>query len=185
MKALAAIPQAVTRSEWKRAVHIDHVHEDALIDAYLVAAQEVVETATRRPLLPRAVEFNWRALSSARWWFPVAPVQSLTAVAVQVVDGSFFDIDAGLVRLEQAHDEPQLVLLPGALDLLAEGGLVRVRAEVGDALPRAALKQAIILLAKDWYEAGIAVEKKEAMDVSFGCRALMRQSIYVRPREAA
>ena len=36
---------------------------------------------------------------------------------------------------------------------------------------------------KDWYEAGIAVEKKEFLDVSFGCRAIMKQRRYARPRE--
>lgn len=185
MQITGEVPLLVSVAEFKRALHILHDDDDPLFDGLLRAAQATVEDATRRPLTPRPVEFQFRPGTATRWWVPVCPVVSVTEVAVQAGDGSFSAISAATYRLEQAADEPSILFLTGALAGLAQGGLVRVRCAVGGGRERVALRQAIILLAKDHYEAGIAVEEKKFLEVSFGCKALMKQQRYMRPRELA
>lgn len=187
MQTIGAIPAALSVLDFKRSIHImpDDTDDDALFAAYLVAAQETVEAATRRPMLPRSVKFEARAAGYARWWFPVCPVSEVVSVMWQQTDGTWLSLDASAVRLEMADDEPQLVFPAGFWVGVSEGAAIAVEAVVGYAAPAlpVALKQAAYLLVKDWYEAGIAVEKKEFLDVSFGCRALMNQRKYSRPAE--
>lgn len=189
MQNIGIIPQLVDVTAFKRAVHImaDDADDDVLFAANLAGAQEVVETHTRRALTPRTLQIEARAVGWSRWWVPVCPVQSLTAVSVQSEDGTWQALTAASVRLESAADEPQLVFPAGFWDDALDVASVRFTFAAGyaEGLAPVSLGQAIILLAKDWFEAGIAVEKKEFLDVSFGCRALMKQWRYARPREFA
>ena len=186
MRALEAIPQAVQTADYKRSVHLlpQDVDDDVLFDSYLRAAQEVVEAGTRRPMSPRSVEFQERLIGSARWWFPVCPVIALTSVSYTGADGAEVPLDLYDIRLEMPHNEPQLVFAPGLWDAAPAGAVVTVVADVGhgvDTMPRQ-LFEATTLIVKDWYEAKIAVEEKKHLQTSFGCRALMRQVKYSRPR---
>lgn len=187
MEILGTMPQAVTAAAYKRAVHIlpDDAADDALFEGYLLAAQMTVEDATRRPMTPRNVTITTRATGWRRWWLPICPVTSITAIRWQDESGAWVDMDAGAVRLEMPQDEPQLVVPAGFWDGVSDGAAVAVDVAAGltDCDHKHPLGQAVILLVKDWYEAGIAVEKKEFLDVSFGCRAIMKQRRYYRPRE--
>ncbi|NBE05934.1 head-tail connector protein [Paragemmobacter ruber] len=184
MKAVGEVPAAVTAAAFKRAVHIIEgvTDDDPLITDLLRAAQDTVEAGTRRPMTPRAVLIEWRATSWARWWFPVAPVVSVASVSLQQGDGSFVALAPEAWRLEMAADEPSLVFADGAL---VAGRVVRVACSVGyaDGAGPHQLRQATILLAKEWMDAGIAVEAGQGVPISFGARALMRQVKYVRPAE--
>lgn len=187
MKSVTDIPQAVSLQDLKRSIHImpDDSEDDLLFTGYLTAAQEVVETATRRLISPRSVKFELRAVGCLRWWFPVCPVTDVTSLRWQQANGVWADLDFTAVRLESQDDEPQLVFPDGFWATVTDGAAVEVVADAGYSemtMPRP-LKQAAMLLVKDWYEAGIAVEKKEFLDVSFGCRAIMKQYRYARPRE--
>lgn len=187
MKNVEPVPPALSVAEFKRSIHImvDDEDDDVLFAAYLAVAQETVETATRRPMLARSVKFEMRASGYARWWFPVCPVAEVTSIKWQQGDGSWADLDATALRLEMPDDEPQLVFPAGFWGDVDDGAAIAVEAAAGYAeadLPLA-MKQAAYLMVKDWYEAGIAVEKKEFLDVSFGCRALMKQCKYSRPAE--
>lgn len=183
MKALTAIPQAVSLEEYKRAVHILDEDDNTLFTAYLKAGQEVVEDGSRRPMLPRSVKFDARLVGASRWWFPVCPVASLTALSWRDSSGAVQALDVASVQMEMADDEPQLVFPAGFWDGVSDGMVVSVTATVGYANGQTPerLKEAVILLAKDWYDAGIAVEEKKFLEVSFGCKALMRQMRYKRP----
>ncbi len=187
MRLLDPMPQAVSAAAYKRAVHIlpDDTDDDVLLNSYLTAAQLTVEKAARRPLLPRSVTLSARVTGWTRWWLPVCPVTEIESLRWQAEDGTWADLDISAVRLEMPHDEPQLVVPDGFFAAAPDGAAIELDATVGlDGVDHAhPLGQAVILLVKDWYEAGIAVEKKEFLDVSFGCRALMKQWRYHRPCE--
>lgn len=184
MKALDAAPQAVTKDEFKRAVHIVEEDDDVLIDAYLQAAQDVVETGTNHPLTLRNVEIAIRAGMGVRWWIPCSPVEEVSSIEWQE-GATWHALDHSSVVLETAFDEPQLVLPSGFWAGVPDGASVRVRMLVGfEAAPKP-LKQAVILIANDWLKAGIDPEHDGYTKVSFGCRALMRQAAYKRPQEWA
>ncbi|WP_370210962.1 hypothetical protein [Roseovarius sp.] len=186
MKALDTITAAVVVADFKRSRHIetDETADDALLEDLLAAAQAVVETGTNRPLTARSVEITFRAVGGLRWWFPCAPVNAVTKIEWQ--DGStWVELPLADVALEQGDDEPQLVFASGFWSSVSDGAAVRVTAEVGaDEVPRP-LREAIILIAGDWYEAGINPDKDKREMVSFGSRILMRQGRYSRPAEWA
>jgi len=181
------VPEAVSVSMFKRATHFSggDQDDDLSLAAYLSAAQEVVETASRRPIGARSVRFEAALIGDGaqtlRWWFPVAPVEALTKVQ-GLVGGVWQDLDRSLVRFEFGYDEPQFVMPSGFLSS-GETALA-IEATVGaDGDARtAALKQAIILITKGWFEAGIAVEDMSEPRLSFGAKALINQARYCRPR---
>jgi uncharacterized phiE125 gp8 family phage protein len=189
MKNIDAVAQAVSRDDYKKSVHVteDDIDDDDLFDLYLQGAQEVVEAATRRPMTQRSVEFQCRATGWRRWWFPVAPVADVTAISWQNEAGAWVDLGVSGIRIEQAFDEPQLIVPASFFSTVTDGAAIRITATVGHEVadrPRQ-LAQAVIMIVKDWFEAGIAIEKKEFLDVSFGCRALIKQVRYARPSEYA
>ncbi|WP_066706956.1 hypothetical protein [Celeribacter ethanolicus] len=177
------VPEAVSVSEFKRATHFSggDQDDDLSLAAYLMAAQEVVETASGRPIGVRSVRFEVPIQSGCtRWWFPVAPVAALTKIQ-GLVAGVWGNLDPGAVHVEFGHDEPQLVMPAGFLSSGEDAIAVEatVGADVG--AREKALKQAVILIAKSWFEAGISVEEFSEAQMSFGARALIRQARYKRP----
>ncbi|MDR7125505.1 hypothetical protein [Pseudotabrizicola sp. 4114] len=184
MQVIGEAPQAVSVAAFKRAVMIaeDDTDHDVALTAYLAAAQEVVETAARRPLTPRVVQFTTWAGLGLRWWVPLAPVSAVTAVAYD--DGSdWVDVLPAEFRLVQGFDEPQVLFTDAAFAGLSCLAGLRITATVGHVTPPKGLMQAVILLAKDWFDTGVAVEDHKETALNFGCRSLIRQARYVRPRE--
>ena len=183
------IPAGVDVADFKRSVHIAEgdLDDDSALALLLQAAEATVATATGHPLTPRAVECvvargGWR-----RWWFPVLPVADLTALAISDGAGGWLDQPLAGAWVQQAHDEPQLVLGAEWAGHGVAGDLLRVQAIVGgaEAGARARLRQAIFLLTKEWFEAGIAIEGDQLPSLSFGVRLLMKQARYRRPCEVA
>lgn len=156
----------VTPDEFRNAVHIDAAENDDAITLLLGAAVDVIETATRRVIMPQTVAFVLPACAWSRWWVPVAPVISL----VGAPEG---------YTLDAAHDEPQVLRASGA-----EAAELQVRVGYSEpaAIP-AALRQAIILLAKEWHDAGVSIDAAGAENakLSFGVMRLIRQRRYQRP----
>ncbi|MBI6628330.1 head-tail connector protein [Pontibaca salina] len=181
-----AVPNVVSATEFRRAIPSAEIcpDDDALIEMYLNAAQEVVSYASGRPLAPGEYEFTvqgyWR-----RWWFPCAPVSAITGLDVMGVDGDWQEQPLDDIQLVNGAMEPQLVLPVGWGGFHDSTGEIRVQAVVGHETPPLALKQAIILLAKEWLEAGLAVGEVELPKLAFGITSLIRQRRYMRPRECA
>lgn len=145
-------------------LHFDS-DESETIRALIEAATDVIETATNRPILTRVLKINLPAGSWSKFWLPCAPAVEL--------------IDAPGATLLTGHDEPCLVR--GDF----EGESVQVRVGYGlsasDTPPR--LRQAIILLVREWREFGLTVEEAVSTpQLSFGFRHLLRQSRYKRPQ---
>lgn len=186
MQVIGAVPQAVTAAEFKRAVHIDESETDDLLlfDALLGAAQEVVETATRRPMTQRQVMFTTWAGIGLRWWVPVAPVQAVTLVEIDT-GTAWATVDSAAWRLHRAHDEPQVVFTDAAFGTVEELAGLQITATVGPQAVPKPLAQAVILLAKDWFDTGVAVEAQKELPMNFGCRSLIKQARYMRPCEWA
>lgn len=190
MKYIGADPLvlAVTKAEFKRAVHIidSETDDDTLIDAYLGAAIEVVEVACRRPMLSRPVEFMAPAGDWTNWWFPVAPV--LTFDRISYIDaGAWVDLPTADFKVITEFDEPILVVPEGFRSGVVGCDALRIQATVGHtgATFPLAMKQAVILLVKEWFEAGIAVDDAVVAKLSFGIHTLIKQRRYARPCEVA
>ena len=105
----------------------------------------------------------------------------------QDANGQWITLDAAAARLETGEDEPQLVVPESYWPAAADGAPVAVDATAGliDVDHTHPLGQAVILLARDWYLAGVALERIDVTNVTFGARALMKQWRYQRPREFA
>lgn len=184
MKALEPVALAVTVEEVMQSLHLDDA-DAANIASCITDAQAVVERATRRPMTRRSVEFQARHTGWLRWWVPVAPLASLTSIAWQNDAGAWVDLGLTGVRLEQAFDEPQLVFPQAYFDGVSDGAAVRVIAAVGheaaDLPPQ--LSRAVKLMVKEWYDAGIAIERPDVPQMSFAVQRLIKQVKYVRPTE--
>ncbi|MBT3142911.1 hypothetical protein KL867_17720 [Ruegeria litorea] len=181
------VSPGVSLDSFKGAIHIalEDLDDDAALKASLSAAEAVVATATGRPLVSQNVEFVVTRGSWRRWWFPVLPVLELLSLAVDDGVGGWLDQPLSGAWVQQAFDEPQLVLNSDWAGHGLSGDLLRVQARVGgDAanhLPQ--LRQAIILLAKEWFEAGVAIDGQDVPKMSFGVHRLIKQVRYRRPLE--
>lgn len=177
-------PQAVSLEEFKRATHFieGDANDDAALGGYLLAAQSFVETASGRPLGVRSVRFTVAPIMGLRrWWFPVAPVGAITSVKV-FDDGVERLVDPADYRLAFGEDEPQLRFGAGVIG--AESEMIAIEAAVGspDGGLYLGLKQAILMIAKDWFEAGIAVDAVDASRLVISARTLIGQVKYTRPK---
>ncbi|WP_323789973.1 head-tail connector protein [Thalassovita sp.] len=186
MKFIGQTPlePAVSLEEFKRAIAApeDEVEDDLLLRDLLLAACEVVETACRRAMLPRAVEFMAPAGRWRRWWVPMVPLISVQSVAFQDEGGGWTELDQDGARIEALHDEPQLIL--SSAQRAQTSAPVRVQCIVGDAdrIPRQ-MRQAVILQAREWLDAGFALDEFKAQRLTFGFDRLVRQVRYRRPTE--
>jgi uncharacterized phiE125 gp8 family phage protein len=176
------MPAAASAADLKRAKHFEaaDASNDEVFNALLAAAQSVVETACNRPLTPRDVELDVIFEGGTRWWFPCCPVSSVSDV-VWFDGGGWRDVPRDGWRLVRGSSEPQLLFLGGAQSIIPSGAEMRITATVGEQAVPKGLWQAIILLAGDWFEAGINPEKPEFQKVVFGAKALIRQGRYRRP----
>ncbi|MBL3571792.1 hypothetical protein BV509_12275 [Rhodovulum sulfidophilum] len=173
-------PLGVSVEAYKRASHWEGDADNSRIEACLAAAQSAVETATRRPLTPRRVCFETAAGQGRRWWVPVAPARDLLGVTWSGAAGDTA-LDAGAARLLFPDTEPQILFAEGALAAVPEGSPLAITLSVGPDIVPPTLAQAVILIARDWLEAGIAIETVESPRIAFGARALIRQMRYRRP----
>ena len=182
------ITPAVDFAEFSRATHVDGGDDQVSIEAYLLAAQEVVETGMRRPLTRRTVQFEFDLACAGEfqeWFFPVAPVSSILKVSSWTGVTGDVEIAPGEYTLARGFDEPKLCFSWVAMSELSGAQTVKVEAEIGydvSFIP-ATSKQAIILIAKEWFDQGIGIGDAGEAHLSFGSKNLIKQNRYYRPCE--
>jgi uncharacterized phiE125 gp8 family phage protein len=182
------VPEAVTVPEFKAAVPMAEADEfDASLTMILRAATQAVEEGARRPILPRPVEILPPVTSEGwcRFWFPVAPVQAVTAVQIwNEATGLWVTLPGTDWSLDMAHDEPQLVLVEAVRQVYGAAA-VKLQATVGSTVPDDRLRQAVILIAQEWHLAGAGMGDVAPEVRSFAAHALIRQTRYRRPKVVA
>ncbi|MBL4761712.1 MAG: hypothetical protein JKY93_03320 [Gammaproteobacteria bacterium] len=182
------ITPSVTFEEFTRATHVDGDDDRLSIEAYLLAAQGIVETGTRRPLTRRTMRFEFeihRAGEFQAWFFPIAPVSEVLKVSAWSMDDGDVEIAPGEYALVRGFDEPKLCFSWSAMSDLSGAGLGKVEAEIGydDSYNSGELKQAIILIAKEWYDQDVSIGEAEEFRLSFGSKSIIKQKRYYRPCE--
>lgn len=181
------VAPAVSVEDFKRAVSIeqDVSDYDALFASYLAAAADVVATGANRPLSVGAYRFLLPLGAWSRWWFPCAPVVSLVSIEQRDSQGHWSPVPDGAFSLQAEYDEPQLCALNGWQGFDGDVSAARVTVNAGSEVTdptTLSLRQAVILIAKEWFEAGEEVEAARAK-LSFVPRSLIKQKRYQRPWE--
>lgn len=174
--------EPVTVQDFLDSRHIDEAEGVIMLRSLIASAVEATERGARRCIGLRRVEFLPPCGCWGSWYFPVAPVQRLEALAVlDEESGTWQDVPLAGVRLWRGHDEPALQLRDEAL----RGRHLRIWATVGHDRRTEALtlRQAVLLLAGEWYDAGITISDLTTAKLSMGWERLIRQARYRRPAE--
>jgi uncharacterized phiE125 gp8 family phage protein len=135
----------------------DDTVQEALLQGFLRAAVAAVEARTGKALLERPFEFtvhHWHRAD--RQPVPVAPVGSVSAVAILDATGQPRAIPLNALRLEIDGMRPCLAAVGGLLPSIPSGGSARVTFEAGygptwSHVP-ADLAQAVMMLATHYHE---------------------------------
>ena len=131
--------------------------QDQLLETFLRSALSAVEQRTAKAVLRRSFLWQltaWRGMR--REELPVAPVAAILAVRVIEGDGNVTTVDTSRYRLEPDMHRPHLAASGFGLPSIPVGGAVEVVFEAGYSqtwigVPND-LKQAVFLLAADFYE---------------------------------
>ncbi|WP_418593761.1 head-tail connector protein [Ponticoccus sp. (in: a-proteobacteria)] len=131
--------------------------QDGVMLSFLRAALAAIEARTGKALIVRSFLLSmedWQNRASQR--LPIAPVRSVTEVALVDVHGQARLVDPADYRLKPDAFDPALRPMRAALPAAPRGGSVELRFEAGygedfTAVPDD-LKQAVMLLAAHYYE---------------------------------
>lgn len=135
----------------------DDALQDGLLEGFLRAALAAVEARTGKALIERPFELTVQHWHRAdRQPIPVAPVGSVSAVALLDARGVATTVPLGSLRLEIDAMRPCLAPLGGLLPAIPAGGSARVAFEAGygpawSQVP-ADLAQAVMMLASHYHE---------------------------------
>jgi uncharacterized phiE125 gp8 family phage protein len=178
----AAVVQ-ITAADFKRSVHIleTETDDDPLIAELISSAVAVVDTGTAHPMAAADFEFDLPGGRWCQWWFPVRPVNSLTSVEVQDADGQWSELDLAGAYLLADHTEPRLVLADALASEVCAARAARVTANIGGS-PTPQHRQAVLMMVREWFNAGISVDTENPPELAFAIRNLMLQVRYKRPR---
>lgn len=131
--------------------------QDAVLRSFLRASLAAIEVRTSKALITRV--FTW---SVSQWRnagvqvLPLAPITTLSRVALVARDGTETDVDADAYWLERDAQSPRLRPTGTCLPRIPEAGSALIAFEAGfgtawDALP-ADLQQSVLMLAAHYYE---------------------------------
>ncbi len=131
--------------------------QDAVLRSFLRAALAAIEVRTSKALITRSFEWSlnrWR--NGAAQMLPLAPISSITRVALVARDGGQTDIEAETYWLERDSQSPRLRATGAVLPNIPEGGSVSITFQGGYGaewvnLP-SDLQQAVLMLAAHYYE---------------------------------
>lgn len=175
---------AVSVDAFKASVNIlpEDSASDTIFEHLLGEAQDTIAQATGHQLAPCRVAFTVELGTWRRWWLPVLPVTTLVAVEIApTLDSDLAAVDFTDLRVQRGADQPQLILPEDWAALEDDPALMRVTLDVGHVTAPLRLQRAVKLLAKEWYEAQIAVDDMPELRVPMGVTRLIRQSRYKRP----
>ena len=178
---------AVTAEQFRRAAPmvLGGDESDLTLEGYLLAAQEVVETASGRQIGQGLYRFTLQAVAGWRkWYFPCAPVDRIEAARAIGPDGVPAEIPLEELILRGGRSAP-FVQVPRGWGVTASGE-VEVELDAVCGLPEGdraiePLRNAMILIAQDWLRAGFLPEELEAYRMSFGALRLIKAARYQRP----
>lgn len=181
--------EPLTRADAKLHLREDGADQDALIDALVAAAREVVEGATGRRLMPCTVveRLDGFPCDGGPIRPTVVPVRALTSIAYVDSDGATQTWDAADYRAdlvsEPARIEPAYGgVYPTAREVVNAVALTYTAGYADAAAVPAALKQAMLLLVGHWYANREAVSVGAAVyDVPQAVKLLLnRWAVYGR-----
>lgn len=135
----------------------DDTIQDALLQGFLRAAVAAVEARTGKALIERPFEMTVRAWHRAdRHPIPIAPVGSVSAVALLDATGQPRSLPLSTLRLEIDAMRPCLGAVGGLLPAIPSGGAARITFEAGygpswSQVP-ADLSHAVLMLASHYHE---------------------------------
>jgi uncharacterized phiE125 gp8 family phage protein len=152
--------EPVALAEARAWLRVDSSDEDQAIAALIVAARETVEAATRRALVAQTWRLtldDWPFAPGARaeMALPLAPLASVTAARVYDAGGQPQLLPSSLWRVVGAPDRARLIFTaqPPRPGVSASGVEIDCVAGYGAAADvPAPLRQAILMLAADWFE---------------------------------
>lgn len=155
----AALPLAPFRAHLRMGTGFgnDSLQDEVLL-AFLRASLAAVEARTAKILLARSFQWEVEVWGAARdaTMLPVAPVSTVSSVALVARTGAETVVDPATYRLVPDAQAPKLAAVGGSLPVIPSGGVARVILTAGlvadwEALP-ADLRQAVLMLATHYYE---------------------------------
>ena len=148
--------EPVSLEEAKAFLRVDHVSEDALVQALIAAARTHVEALCGRKLIAQ----GWRVYVDAlpeigRIRLPVGPVLSVDAVTVYDGEGNGIELDAADYLVDAAGIPPRIAFRRRPAVLREMNG-IEIDVTVGFGATSldvpSPLRQAILDLVADWYD---------------------------------
>lgn len=160
------------------AARVTHTLEDVLVEDWIKAATEWVESYTDRGLLPQTHRYTLSELPT-RWWLPMAaPLKTLTSVQYYNASNALTTWSSANYLTPASHQPAMVEVLSTASlpTLYDRSDAVIVTYDVGWDTARdvpAPLVQAVQMLATHWYEnrEGVLVGTI-SKEIEFGVTAL-------------
>lgn len=187
---LNAVPNAALPvAEFSQHLHLgsgfaDDGAQNAVLEAYLLAAMAAIETRIGKVLLQRDFSWNvtgWRTADAQS--LPVAPVSAITAVKLLDQAGSETLVPASVYQLQKDSQRPKLAASGAYLPPVPTNGSAEIEFTAGFGpswtdVP-VDLAQAVLLLATHYYENRRGEGGQDAM-MPFGVMALIETYRTVR-----
>jgi len=182
VKTTDAAAEPLTAAELKTALKIDVSTDDTLIEAYIKAARQTVEFATRRALINTTYTMTLDSAPTGRGaiLLPVAPVSSVTSLKSYATDDTESTVSSSVYRLDASSIPARLVLKDGqswptglrpqnALQVIFVAGYGAASSNITDT----GLIQAVRLLATHWYEQREPVADGDMKEVPMAYQSLI------------
>lgn len=141
---------------------ITNALQDAVLESYLAAAVDYVETKSGRAISDSTFEWVLDGFPDGQIVLPIGPTKSVAWVRYLDADGVTQTISADDLLIDLSQVEARIAPLaawPEAADRIAN---ITVRWTVGAAFCPPALHQAVLLLATHWFENRSAVAVGDA-----------------------
>lgn len=176
-----AVP-AVTAADVKPSVGllIDETDHDANFEALILSATSVVEAACATTFIAADFQFDVPACAWDCWYFPIRPVVSLVSIEARDAAGDWVSVDTDGVLVLAGQEEPRLKATQALRDVISASVEVRATASCGGAAQEQ-MRRAVILMVKEWWDAGLSEDAGKRADLSFGVLRLINQVRYRRP----